>query len=115
MKCINCGKTFKMKFRSNEKYCSTECRKDFYKKKKARKCVICGAKLEGRQMKYCSAKCKNKNLMIYTTAQRKEDFEAMKPKAPKPRKKPRMSIDEIIVMANKEGLSYGQYVAKYGY
>ena len=106
--CKHCGKEFDTD-KNSQTYCSVKCRK-LERRKNARVehaqtlpgiCAFCGAKFTGdRKKKYCCDDCRirhNKRLK------------------PKPRNKPAQSIADINALARAEGLSYGQYVAKYGY
>lgn len=121
-KCINCGKEFKIKFRSNEKYCSTECCQEFYrnKNKEQRFCLICGKELPARRRSYCSDECRRKGIIAFSMEKHKEEYK--KPKAEvveKPRRKrgrPKKGqrLQDINALARAEGLTYGQYCAKYG-
>jgi len=55
--CIECQKEIEVDKRSSDKQCKCDgCRK--YKKvKKEDVCLVCGHKLDGRELKYCSYKC----------------------------------------------------------
>ena len=64
--------------------------------------------------KECQVKCNARERMIYKAAERKQEKERLKQMEPKRSKKPKYSVTELAVAARKEGLSYGQYVAKYG-
>ena len=114
-KCKQCGKEFKFRFRSNEIFCSEECCKAFHGivRKKERFCVVCGEKLKFKQQKYCSDICRNK---AATLRQMEKGLVEEKevPKVVKKRKKPKYTLDQVQALARQEGLSYGQYVAKYG-
>ena len=88
-------------------YCSAECRRAMEKKRKEKEianraqiCAFCGVVFySDRRKKYCCDKCRDK---------------ANGKRSAKPRKKAKMSIEEVAKLCRKEGLSYGQYVAKYG-
>lgn len=80
-----------------------------------RKCVICENILVGRpNKKYCCAECREKARF------KKKAEECKKPKVKSEknavRRKNRLgslSIEQINKRARAEGLTYGQYVAKY--
>lgn len=84
-----------------------------------KKCKWCGNEFEGRnQQRYCSKSCKDKmNEFSGIKYQHKELVEksqyVQKAKRGRPKYKG-PSILEIDAAARKEGLTYGQYVAKYG-
>ena len=92
--CKICGKTFvKEKYQSAKKYCSEECcekstilrKKEYYV---ANRDVISRRSEEYKKKKKRKAACKK-----YSN---------------------KKAIIDIAALARKEGLSYGQYVAKYG-
>lgn len=118
--CKKCGKEFKIRFRSNEKFCSQECCKAFHgiKEKKELFCVVCGVKLRGKSKKYCSESCARKAAILRNMKQMKESSElkgtSRAPKIIKRKRKPKYTLAQINDMARAEGLNYGQYVAKYG-
>ena len=102
IKCRNCEKEF-VRERNCQKYCSVQCRDEYYVKKRHNltnkyECKWCGKTfISDRKKKYCSAECRNK--------------------AQHPRKSPKkvkLSLAAINALARAEGLNYGQYVAKYG-
>lgn len=98
-KCLGCGKEYKPNA-CNQQYCSIECRN----RKKPRFCLFCGSKLNGVQKKYCNSKCRNEYL--------KANKNTVTRKAIRRKK---TSLADINKKARSEGLSYGQYMAKYGY
>ncbi len=79
---------------------------------RVRKCVICGNIFVGRpNKKYCCSECRRK---AQTEKKAKEckkpkEIETKKPK----RKLGSLSLEQINKRARAEGLTYGQYVAKY--
>ena len=106
-KCLVCGKKFEVPTTRNgakRKYCSAECRRKVLneKKKYARQhvCKFCGKLLPDGTTKYCSMDCEHKAI---NNGARKRG---------RPRKP--LSIGEICILARAEGLTYGQYVSKYG-
>lgn len=103
IKCPVCGEMF-IKGRY-KKYCSTKCRKKDYNQRFKIKlyfqCEYCGIGFkEGRENPYCSEECKNK----HSNKQTKK----------RGRKKKVLSLAEINQRARAEGLTYGQYIVKYG-
>ena len=102
IQCRNCGKEF-VRERNCQKYCSVQCRDEYYKKENRNltnkyECKWCGKTfISDRKKKYCSAECRNK---------------AQHPR--KGPKKVKLSLAAINALARAEGLNYGQYVAKYG-
>lgn len=118
-KCINCGKEFKIKFRSNEKYCSVECGQQFYrnKNKEQRFCIVCGKELPPRRRSYCSDECRHKGIIAWQMEQHKEEYKKPKaeekPKRKRGRPKKMPSLSDINALARAEGLTYGQYCAKH--
>ena len=106
MECLCCGKEFIRK-KNAQKHCSAECRRKWNSGKEAKAkyypktytCGWCGIIFESEhKRKYCSDECR-----ILSLAGRR-----------KSRKRPALSLEEVAVLSRKEGLSYGQYVAKYG-
>ena len=81
---------------------------------RVRTCEMCGNKFVGRpNKKYCSEECRKKGAAEYN---RKRSEERQKPKVEnkKPKSKLRaLTIEQINRRARAEGLTYGQYVAKY--
>ena len=94
-----------------------------------KKCVICGKEYmpNTHNQKTCGKECSQ----ILNKQRRDEHIREVEAKKamgtyenpwhktyekPKPRKrqpKPKLSVVEIAVLARKEGMTYGQYVAKY--
>ena len=90
------------------RYCSEECRRAYRRRVKVRNCEFCAKEFSGRQKKYCSSECRlraNGQLPDLTVSD-----ELIR--LPKKRVK-KMSLSEINEAARAEGLSYGQYTAKY--
>lgn len=103
--CRECGKEF-LPTHYISVYCSKECSREWNKKnlrmlrRQARdvRCVECGEKITDiNRRKYCSDECR---------------FGIKLPKAKKKKKLNDLSV--IARKSNEEGLTYGQYVAKYG-
>ena len=86
-------------------YCNEDCRTAANRKILGRRtfeCAFCGKDFESdARRKYCSAECR-------------EDAKRENQKRKKP-KKAKVSLEQINELARKEGLTYGQYFAKYGY
>ena len=105
--CPVCGKKFERQYNA-QKHCSAKCRtkyyaqksvKDSYRPPKMYECAWCGKHFDtDRKRKYCCDECRVK-------ANRNK---------PTRRKKPKLTLAEVNALARKEGLNYGQYVAKYG-
>ncbi len=74
-----------------------------------KKCPVCGNLFEGRSTKiYCCSECKCK------AQTQKKLQECKKPKTVQRKKKhSSLSLEQINKRARAEGLTYGQYVAKY--
>lgn len=76
-----------------------------------RKCAICGKAYvhdnNWRATKYCSDKCKREGL-------RRCESEARKRRKTGIYKAKNTGMSNLAMMARKEGMSYGQYVAKHG-
>lgn len=70
-------------------------------------CIVCGKKFETKTAtaKYCSPEC-NRKKNPYTDVMPK-----MKERVAK---KPKFSLKEVATMARREGISYGEFVSKYG-
>lgn len=68
-------------------------------------CKYCGGYYEqaNNNQKYCSADCKKK-MNMHT-----------RDKSTVPHTKTNTEITDINIKASKKGISYGQYVARYGY
>lgn len=107
MKCLYCGKSFKPKS-DHEYFCSVSCRQSFNlfgKKETTFVCIYCGKTFESkRRKKYCSHEC----YLLCNGKMRNTS----KPKKTKGKKKI-MTIAEINEAARSEGLTYGEYVARY--
>lgn len=108
IKCPMCGKEFEKT--NAQKFCSATCRKR-YNTEKARKkyytsvkifeCGWCGLFFQsGKKEEYCCEECRQKGENRKRSRGRKS--------------KNTLSLEAIAVAAHKEGLTYGQYVAKYG-
>ncbi len=100
--CLCCGEQFTTT--SNfQKYCNENCRQKYYyglakSKPKTYSCAWCGIVFDAeKKRKFCSDECR---LQSYGRGKKK--------------KKADNSLSKIALLARKEGLSYGQYVAKYG-
>lgn len=114
--CLFCGKEF-LTDDNRKKYCNSECSAAFHAHKKSenhrqaregKRCEVCGKIIvSNRLRKYCSRKCANKakNLRNSVIPKSIEIKKSLKPK---------LSISEINSLARAKGLSYGQYVSKYG-
>lgn len=118
--CVHCGNPLKTTFKKQPKFCSEKCRNRYYyllaRGQEKRLCVVCGADLKGNRKKYCSDKCRQKAEAIRLHEKRKADYEeykSFKKIRPKKRTKPKMSLNEVMKRAKVEGLTYGQFVAKY--
>lgn len=116
--CKYCGKEMQVSFRQKV-FCSKECSKAYYNRKGRinKECQICGNELTGKQRSYCSQKCANKAKRIQLYEYHKDQYKKPKAEAtPKKsgRRKKTDPIAEINAKARAEGLSYGQYVGKYG-
>jgi predicted nucleic acid-binding Zn ribbon protein len=118
--CRKCGKEIKVVFGGRRVFCSDECCKAWYKEhgRIHKNCLICGKPLTGTNKKYCSAECRyqaqlqrqrSANLIEY----KKPKAEATPPKK-RGRPKKKQSLADINKLARAEGLTYGQYVGKYG-
>jgi predicted nucleic acid-binding Zn ribbon protein len=120
--CKYCGKVIKIKFGKQSAYCSTECRLAYYTNlhRTNTTCAVCGGPLSGRNRKYCSPECKKKETSRLQYLKNREAYKSSKPKAEskavvkKRRDKARKDLLKIVKKATEEGLTYGQYVAKYG-
>ena len=81
------------------------------------KCCICGKEFEKSvaNSKYCSDECRKVGLSnnVKNFHERKMQQELEQRKKRKRQKNNRDKITEIAIAARKEGLTYGQYVAKY--
>ena len=105
-KCPNCGKTFETD-KHQQKHCCVGCRREYTYKNTHKKnnlktiiCAFCGEAFNTlRKRKYC---CK-------TCTQRAQGKSAAK----RSHKILPLSLEAIAKVCRDEGLSYGQYVAKY--
>lgn len=87
-------------------YCSAKCRKTAAKKRKQKEiaerrltCAYCGAVFQSaKKRKYCEL-CQEKD---------------RRKRKPRERVKPKLYIEDIAKLSRGEGLSYGEYVKKYG-
>jgi len=72
-------------------------------------CYVCGAEFtcKNNSQKYCSHACYRQAI----NARNLQKRYAMR--AEKAKRKPKLTIPEVVILAEKEGLSYGQYVEKY--
>jgi hypothetical protein len=114
-KCKFCGNSFATRH-STQLYCCKSCSSQAFADLKAElatgeaithrlKCNFCGKPFTNKRRKsYCSNECR---LMANGRCARP------KPKDKKA-EKPKVSIAEVCVLARQQGLTYGQYVAKYG-
>lgn len=77
-----------------------------------KQCIVCGQNFTPRKytQKCCGKKCRQENARRYQKELYEEHYRAIKKE---PRKPAKSCITEIAVAARKEGLTYGQYVAKY--
>ena len=110
-KCLYCGTKFVSKTQKS-KYCSPDCRKKDYKIKNKSEifkhnfniskytCRWCGKEFEANIPRcFCTSDCAN----AHRAKRKSNNKENMK------------AIANINELARKEGLTYGQYFAKYGY
>lgn len=123
--CVICGKKFIGASKSG-KYCSSTCKQIGLKRVQAEwrekrkitlkpiKCKACGKKFTpiNARSAYCSRSC-------YENEKRKRACERAKNRRNEIRKikinkSNQQMITEIALEARKAGMSYGQYVAKYG-
>lgn len=108
MKCLYCGKYFKPKS-DHDYFCKESCRHSFNlygEKQTTCVCIYCGKTFETkRRKKYCSREC-------YLLRNGHMSDKQAKPKKTKGKKKI-MTIAEINEAARSEGLTYGEYVARY--
>ena len=87
--------------RNAKMYCSDECKKkSLQKPERTFVCQCCGKDFKSvRKRKYCDPSCRSY-------------FEGKLPLIEK-KNKPKHSLSDILTKAREEGLTYGQYVAKY--
>ena len=71
-----------------------------------RHCQVCGKDLDERHKQFCSSACRRK----YYQQERSNPYfkEAEK------RTRPKADFYEVVTGAEREGLSYGYYVARHG-
>jgi Fe-S-cluster-containing dehydrogenase component len=103
--CKYCGKEFGTN-KSAQMYCTKQCQiKANYKPPKKQLqyiCEFCGGKFRSdRKKKYCSDICRERACRHLKTKSQ--------------RNKPTLSLEDINALARAEGLTYGQYFARYGY
>lgn len=77
-----------------------------------KQCIVCGQNFVPRKytQKCCGKKCRLENTRRRQKEIYEEHYRAIRKEKQKP---PKNNITEIAVAARKEGLTYGQYVAKY--
>lgn len=122
--CEMCGKEFEAT-RKNAMYCSKRCGEkkwrmlntDIDKKtKETAKCIVCGNEFKKLRKDHvcCSKKCSQKKYKESTKIRgvRYRERQKEKKNAPKPESNHKR-IADIAIAARNEGLTYGQYVAKY--
>ena len=122
-KCVVCGKEF-VPTKSNQLCCSKNCSLKRWRSnnpeycappREIKNCIICGKEFMPIRSGHvcCSKKCtnkRNKETQRQNDAMYREMYKAQKA-MPQSLHKERA---DITIAARKEGLSYGQYVAKYG-
>lgn len=80
----------------------------------------CGAKFETTRNDklYCCDECRiyvcRNRISAREKEERRQDREVRERMKVRKKRRPKMSVAEIEAKAQKEGLSYGLYVAKYG-
>lgn len=125
IKCIVCGKEFKQTHGS-QKICSDECKKVYSKLRQhefqirhkkpleAQKCYECGKEFipSRNGALTCSQKCSKARTKRLAKEKRKEKTKVNNNK--RSYKKKEKSMNEILISAMAEHMTYGQYVAKYG-
>lgn len=102
--CKYCGKEFTSTHNS-QKYCTVECRDKARHNKRLGtrvfECEFCGELFEAdAKRRFCTVECRRK-------------AESARKKKRKP-KKPKLSLEQVAKLSREEGLSYGEYVKKYG-
>lgn len=107
--CLWCGKEFKQpKFGPKKLYCDNKCGQShrwYSTKITTFTCAWCGKEFEAEKKRtYCCAEHR-----LLANGQKKPFKERKNVLT----KQPGFSIERINDLARKEGLSYGQYVAKY--
>ena len=108
--CPVCGKEFE-RTHSAQVYCSRKCRQinanvkgyvPMSKPLKDMTCKWCGSVFQAAyKRKYCTITCRD----IANGSVRQKPAE---------REEPKMTLEQIAVASREEGLSYGEYVRKYG-
>lgn len=84
-------------------------------------CIICGKEFvpKNHKSRMCSPECRRIRSMELARDQRKQQKASKPEKAKQPRRRKQKEktnhdkIADIAIAARKEGLTYGQYVAKY--
>ena len=111
--CKCCGKPFETD-KNSQGLCSQECRiesiktkqKEYHMRKRLSQtqiCDYCGKEFHnGRRRQYCSNECR-------LAANGRGDIKQYEIK----KIKPKLSIGEVNKLAREEGLTYGEYCAKY--
>ena len=117
--CKYCGEKIKIHFGKQTLFCSDKCRKAYYYRygRTNKKCAVCGQELTGRKRSYCSTECARKAKSKYEYEYHKDQYKKPKAEATSKKRGRRKKTDpiaEINAKARAEGLSYGQYVGKYG-
>lgn len=84
--------------------------------KKTLICDICGIEVERHSwnQRYCSdcaEIAKKESIAKYKRATRETSEPKPAPQRPRVKRKPKLSISQIVALARAEGLTYGQYVA----
>ena len=115
-KCLMCGKEF-LRECNSRKYCSEECKRKYYKSiKNPEKNLVCEycrkAFTSPCERKYCSFECcvlanPAKEKISKTSSEIKQI-----PITNKKKNKPFVSLNEMAVLQNKTGISYGQLAHK---
>lgn len=116
--CKYCGKDMTIEFGNRKSFCNDECYKKFYGVKKAKlvACEMCGKPLTGQRRTYCSDECQKKSKQSERYDEYKKPQATTYPVIVKKRGRPKKSttLAGINELARAEGLTYGQYVGKYG-
>lgn len=102
-KCPVCGKAFTAE-KNGIKFCSPECKKKASGTPQKKTCEYCMAELPPFRKKYCSDEC-----YLMANGIRKDRTGKFRYK----KTKRKLPIADINEKARAEGLTYGQYVAKY--
>ena len=77
-------------------------------------CIMCGKALEKPCRKFCSDECRTEKRRLDARIC-KEKKEAARKIEKRVKKKPSLTLNEVARLARAEGLSYGEYSAKYLY